>query len=254
MKRITLLLFMFCFAITGAIAQENITISRFQGEKITGIEIHWAFKVTAEQGESTGASVNIPARLERQLEFTLKNGILTIGFNGKIKGNNKDKFTATVTLSTLEKVEVSGASALNLKGEITTDHLVAEVIGASSMTSTVPIHVTQKAEIALTGASKMTGELTASAVTFEVSGASKLTLSGKSTTANVEAVGASSTNLTNFLVDKATIEATGTSHINIHVLKELSAEATGVSSITYSGDPEIIKLDATGVSKIKKND
>lgn len=254
MKRITLLVFMFCFAITGAIAQENITISRFQGEKITGIEVHGAFKVTAKQGESTGASVSIPSRLERQLRFTLKNGILTIGFDGKFKGKNKETFTAEVTLSTLENVEISGASSLHLKGEITTNHLVAEIIGASSMTSSAPIRVTQKAAIALTGASKMSGELTASAVAFEISGASKLTLSGKSTTASVEVVGASKADLANFTVDNATIEAAGTSHINIHVLQELSAEATGVSSITYSGDPKIIKLEATGVSKIKKND
>lgn len=138
MKKITLLVFMICFAITGAIAQENITLSRFQGEKITGIEIHGAFKVIAKQGESTGASVNIPARLEQELVFTLKNGILTIGFDGKFKGKNKETFAAEVTFSTLENVEISGACSLRLKGEITTNHLVAEIRGASSMTSTAP--------------------------------------------------------------------------------------------------------------------
>lgn len=254
MKRITLLVFMFCFAIAGAIAQENITISRFQGEKITGIEVHGAFKVTAKQGESTGASVNIPARLERQLRLTLENGILIIAFDGKIKEKNNETFTAEVTLSTLENVEMTGATVLKIEGEITTNHFMAEIRGASSMTSTAPIRVSQKAEIALSGASKMTGELTASAVTFEISGASKLTLSGKSTTANVEVRGASKADLANFTVVNAIIEASGTSHINLHILQELSAEATGVSSITYSGDPKIIKLEATGVSKIKKND
>lgn len=253
MKKITLLVFMICFAITGAIAQENITLSRFQGEKITGIEIHGAFKVIAKQGESTGASVNIPARLEQELVFTLKNGILTIGFDGKFKGKNKETFAAEVTFSTLENVEISGACSLRLKGEITTNHLVAEIRGASSMTSTAPLRVTQKASIALTGASKMSGELTAPAVAFEISGTSKLTLKGKSTTANVEVSGASSANLANFTVDKATLEATGTSHINIHVVQELSAEAIGVSSITYFGAPQIIKLNTAGMSKIKKN-
>lgn len=99
----------------------------------------------------------------------------------------------------------------------------------------------------------MSGELTAPAVAFEISGTSKLTLKGKSTTANVEVSGASSANLANFTVDKATLEATGTSHINIHVVQELSAEAIGVSSITYFGAPQIIKLNTAGMSKIKKN-
>ena len=250
MKKITFILFMFCFAITGAIAQEQITISRFQGEKITGIEVHGAFKVTARQGESTGASVTIPARLEKQLNFTLKqDGILLITFEGKIKGKNNDKFTAEVNLSALE----TGASSLTLTGEITANNFKAKIVGASAMKSTDPIRVNQEAEIHLAGASKISGELTAPVIAFRISGASNLTLAGKSTEGNIEVNGASRANLDNFRIDNATIEASGSSHVNINVVKELSAKASGVSSITYSGNPKIIKLDATGVSKIKKD-
>ncbi|MEY8591867.1 head GIN domain-containing protein [Butyricimonas hominis] len=254
MKKITFILFMFCFAITGAIAQEQITISRFQGEKITGIEVHGAFKVTARQGESTGASVTIPARLEKQLNFTLKqDGILLITFEGKIKGKNNEKFTAEVNLSALENVELTGASSLTLTGEITANNFKAKIVGASAMKSTDPIRVNQEAEIHLAGASKISGELTAPVIAFRISGASNLTLAGKSTEGNIEVNGASRANLDNFRIDNATIEASGSSHVNINVVKELSAKASGVSSITYSGNPKIIKLDATGVSKIKKD-
>ena len=65
MKKISFVIFMLCLTITGAFAQEQISISRFQGQKITGIEAHGIFSITAKQGTTTGVTVNIPARLEK---------------------------------------------------------------------------------------------------------------------------------------------------------------------------------------------
>ena len=71
MKKISFVIFMLCLTITGAFAQEQISISRFQGQKITGIEAHGIFSITAKQGNATGVTVNIPARLEKQLVLKL---------------------------------------------------------------------------------------------------------------------------------------------------------------------------------------
>ena len=71
MKKISFVIFMLCLTITGAFAQEQISISRFQGQKITGIEAHGIFSITAKQGTTTGVTVNIPARLEKQLVLKL---------------------------------------------------------------------------------------------------------------------------------------------------------------------------------------
>ena len=45
----------------GAKAGEQIEISRFQGEKITGIDVSGAFDIKIRQGVETGMVVNIPA-------------------------------------------------------------------------------------------------------------------------------------------------------------------------------------------------
>ena len=85
MKKISFIIFMLCLTITGAFAQEQISISRFQGQKITGIKAHGIFNITAKQGATTGVTVNIPARLEKQLVLKLdSDGKLQIYIEGKI--------------------------------------------------------------------------------------------------------------------------------------------------------------------------
>lgn len=94
MKKISFVIFMLCLTITGAFAQEQINISRFQGQKITGIEAHGIFSITAKQGTTTGVSVNIPARLEKQLVLKLdprENYISTS------KGKSPPKIKETMT-------------------------------------------------------------------------------------------------------------------------------------------------------------
>ena len=251
MKKIISLLSILCLAITGAFAQEQVSISRFQGEKITAIKVIGAFEVTARQGESTGISVSIPARLAQKLILTLKNGELLLSMEGKGKWKKNDKCKAEITVSSLEKIELSGACSLDFSKEITTDNFKAEIIGASSVTLNNPIHVKQEAKITLTGASKLSGQLTSQELICEILGASQLTLSGESEQGKIKVVGASHAYLDKFLINIA--EVTGASKADIHVVKKLSAEAYGVSSIAYTGDPEIIKMETAGISKILPN-
>lgn len=253
MKKIISLLSILCLAITGAFAQEQVSISRFQGEKITAIKVIGAFEVTARQGESTGISVSIPARLAQKLILTLKNGELLLSMEGKGKWKKNDKCKAEITVSSLEKIELSGACSLDFSKEITTDNFKAEIIGASSVTLNNPIHVKQEAKITLTGASKLSGQLTSQELICEILGASQLTLSGESEQGKIKVVGASHAYLDKFLINIAEIKVTGASKADIHVVKKLSAEAYGVSSIAYTGDPEIIKMETAGISKILPN-
>ena len=90
MKKISFVIFVLCLSIVGAFAQEQITVSRFQGQKITGIKAHGIFSITTKQGSTTGVTVNIPARLEKQLVLKLdSDGKLQIYIEGKITTKNK---------------------------------------------------------------------------------------------------------------------------------------------------------------------
>ena len=71
MKKILFVIFMLYLTIAGAFAQEQTTVSQFQGQKITEIEAHGVFSIIVRQGTSTGVTVNIPARFEKQLVLRL---------------------------------------------------------------------------------------------------------------------------------------------------------------------------------------
>ncbi|MFR6543115.1 MAG: GIN domain-containing protein, partial [Butyricimonas virosa] len=139
MKKILFVIFILCLTITGAFTQEQISISRFQGQKITGIEAHGIFSITAKQGPTTGVTVNIPARLEKQLVLKLdSDGKLQIYIEGKITTKNKrnnddDHFTAEVTVTSLDNVELTGVCKLETIGDFTTAKLKVDLSGASKM-------------------------------------------------------------------------------------------------------------------------
>lgn len=129
MKKLFLILLMFHLTITGTFAQEQISVSRFQGQKITGIEAHGAFNITARQGTSTGVTVNIPTRFEKHLVLKLNSqGKLFIGFDGRMKDKDKknrhhDEFTAEITVTDLNSIELTGVCKLEAIGNFTTDRL-----------------------------------------------------------------------------------------------------------------------------------
>ena len=114
MKKILFVIFMLYLTIAGAFAQEQITVSQFQGQKITGIEAHGVFSIITRQGTSTGVTVNIPARFEKQLVLKLNpDGKLKIHIEGKItsknrKYNDDDPIPAEVTDTTLNQVKLTG--------------------------------------------------------------------------------------------------------------------------------------------------
>ena len=45
------------------VAQEQVKISRFQGERVTGLDISGAFDITIRQGEDTGVTLSIPSHI-----------------------------------------------------------------------------------------------------------------------------------------------------------------------------------------------
>ena len=139
MKKILFVIFMLYLTIAGAFAQEQTTVSQFQGQKITEIEAHGVFSIIVRQGTSTGVTVNIPARFEKQLVLRLNpDGKLQIHIEGKItsknrRNNDEDQFTAEVTVTTLNQVKLTGVCKLETIGDFTTNKLKVDLSGASKM-------------------------------------------------------------------------------------------------------------------------
>ena len=250
MKKISFIIFMLCLTITGAFAQEQISISRFQGQKITGIKAHGIFNITAKQGATTGVTVNIPARLEKQLVLKLdSDGKLQIYIEGKITTKNKrnnddDHFTAEVTVTSLDNVELTGVCKLETTGNFTTAKLKVNLSGASKMLISGDFLAKEKLDIELSGASNLKGQMTSPESTFDIS--------GNTIHCKMEVSGASKANLENFPINELKAEVSGAAKAQFQVKEKISLHTSGASKATYSGDPIILSLHSSGASNINK--
>ena len=133
MRKILFFLFVCWGTIGMGVAQEQVKISRFQGERVTGLDISGAFDITIRQGEDTGVTLSIPSHYEDNLVFENWGGTVKVGFKGRIKKHSKnEKFTAEIVCSSLEEVLLSGACKLKGTGDFTAQTVKFDLSGAAT--------------------------------------------------------------------------------------------------------------------------
>jgi len=140
------------------------------------------------------------------------------------------KLRVYVSFKNLEMVDASGAS----------DVQVAGVITVSSLT------------LNLSGASDFKGAVKVSDLKMDLSGASDVTIKGIAGTVSIESSGASDVKGYELVTDICSAKASGASDVNITVNKELTANASGSSDISYKGEGVIKDVHTSGSSSVSK--
>jgi phage shock protein PspC (stress-responsive transcriptional regulator) len=209
-------------------AVETRTVSATDFNKI---EASSAYKVNVTPGKVYSVSIEGHARDLDNSNVTVNNGALVIERKGDFKicfFCFDNSATVNVTMPNLEQIKGSGAVSY-VVGEFTSPSFNVELSGASRL------------EIS---------NLKTTDLELEISGASRATLAGTGKTISADLSGASRLLAYNFLVEEATLEASGASYIEINATKTLSGDVSGASKINYKGDPDIIKQDESGSSRI----
>ena len=156
MRKILFFLFVCWGTIGMGVAQEQVKISRFQGERVTGLDISGAFDITIRQGEDTGVTLSIPSHYEDNLVFENWGGTVKVGFKGRIKKHAKnEKFTAEIVCSSLEEVLLSGACKLKGTGDFTAQTVKFDLSGAATAVWDGNFKVVKIGKIDLSGASQL---------------------------------------------------------------------------------------------------
>ena len=89
-------------------------------------------------------------------------------------------------------------------------------------------------------------------IRLEASGASKIKIDGEATSLKSEANGACKIDAENLRVENAEVEANGASKTAVQVMNEVKADASGASTIYYSGDPKNVIQHSSGASSVKR--
>lgn len=238
--------------VAGAQAELQVKISRFQGQRITGVDVGGAFKVTIRQGAETGATLDIPARFEKELVFSLNSeGKLKIGFTGNINGKNGDIFAADIVCSSLEDLDITGACELTGEGDFNGRKLSVDLSGASKVRLNGSIDIEGKLDIDLSGASRFSADIRASVVDIDLSGASNFSLSGAADTGKMETSGATNANLENCVFRILSASASGASNIKVNASERLNISGSGASKISYRGNAKL-SVNTSGATTIRQ--
>ena len=202
-----------------------------------------------------------------------KSGVMK-NFGSGIRGSGTMK-SETRNVSGFSKIEAGGALNIELtaqkdfnvvveaddnllpyiKTEVSGDTLKIFTDGKVSMQSkaSVKISMPDVKVLNISGASDTSvSNVKTDALDLKASGASKIIINGEARDLRAEASGASGIDAEMLKVENASVEATGASSATISAANELKAEATGASSIYYTGNPRNVVPKSSGASSVKK--
>lgn len=163
----------------------------------------------------------------------------------------------TVTAQQDYSVEVEADD--NIIGHVITEvrggilHIETDVNSINNATIHVTISLPQLDYLDISGAARaMASKIKADKLTLEVSGASKLTAEGTSKQLHGDISGASTLSAENLTAERVEIETSGASRSHVNATESLTADASGASTIYYSGEPKNREVGTSGASSIKR--
>jgi hypothetical protein len=231
-----ILLTVFLLSALGSFGQNVVYDKNAEVRTVSGfnsIEVSGAISLYLSQGPLEGVAVSAgEAKNNDKIKTEVKNGTLKISVDGGVwNGFNwgNKKLKAYVTTTELKRLEVSGASYVNTTGPIKSEELQVDVSGAS----------------------EIKGMLNVNKLNIDISGASVAKLSGTAKQAIIEASGACKVSSYELAVENCKASSSGASNIRITVTGELTAEASGGSTVYYKGGGVAKTIDASAGASIK---
>lgn len=233
MKKIISLLLAAFFGVTG-FAQKTIHDANAEVRSVSGfhaIEVSGGIDLYLSNGnEAVAVSANDKEARER-IKTEVKDGVLKIYFEWRkgLKFNFRgNSMKAYVSFKSLDRLSGSGGSDVYLEGTIQSDKL----------------------NIDLSGGSDFKGRVEAGSLVINQSGGSDANLSGTVRDIKIEASGGSDFSGYGLTTDNCVIQASGGSDVEITVNKELYAEASGASDVSWKGKAAVKGAKASGAGSV----
>ena len=249
------------------LAQNTTTMTRFEDQRITGVDASSAFDVVLVKSDRTRAVVEIQRDLEPYVKISRDAaGVVSISLrdvdNRRWRDFNrlpeKERIIRlTLHLPTISTIRLSGAADLSSSDSFNCENVDIQLTGASDIKGSLAIAstnvklqcsgasdaslnlpATRNLVVVASGASDI--EISATGLTYSrisVSGASDLEIRGDGQRGEWTASGASEIKGDRFAAKKLSVTASGASSARVNVSGTLTARASGASSIRYAGKP-----------------
>lgn len=142
-----------------------------------------------------------------------------------------------------------------IKTEVEGDTLKIYSEGKFSMRSKINVKISlpELERVKMNGASNaVIANIKSDTFRLEANGASKIKATGEISEFEADANGASRIDAEELKMQSANVNANGASSIMVSAVNRLEADASGASTVIYSGEPQVIDKRSSGASSIKK--
>lgn len=220
--------------------------------------VFWVAAVAATMGQSDTRSFDVKGFDKLSLGSAFKIKISQSDRFRVVASGDKqdlDDLVAKVSGGTLSiKYETNRNKRKSVELDIEMPALSALSLSGASSTVAKGFSGGSKLKLDVSGAAKLTLDISVGAVEFDLSGASSTTLTGKANSLRGDLSGASSLKAAGFPVKDAQVEASGASSASVKTSAKLLAEASGASSVRYSGGATDVRINTSGGSSVKKGE
>ena len=200
------------------------------------IEVSAGIDLYLSQGDEAVAVSAADTKYRDKIITEVKDGVLKIYYEREDRRFNVDfswrsrKMKAYVSAKSLDALNASGGSDIQMEGTFKSD----------------------KFNLAVSGGSDFHGKVDVNTLDAEASGGSDIVISGSAKSIKIDVSGGSDFRGSDFVVENCDIEASGGGDVSITVNKELSATASGGSDIRYKGTGLIRDIKSSGGGSVKK--
>jgi hypothetical protein len=228
--------FVLALVTKAGLAQKTINDPNVEVRQASGfhaIEIGGGIDLYLSSGSEAVAVSARDVEVRNRIKTEVKDGVLKIWVDWKdgLKFNIRSdrKMKAYVSYKTLDMLHASGGCDVHVDGTIKSNELKLHVSGGSDFYGKVDI---------------------SSKLTVSATGGSDVNISGSAQDVSIDASGGSDFDGYDLTTETCDIDASGGSDINITVNKELSADASGASDVSWRGKATVKKAKASGAGSV----
>jgi hypothetical protein len=207
-------------------------------------------QVEIVQADKASVSVKVNENIYQYLHVEQSVSVLYVSLETNSSYRNLD-LKVSIGLRNLRALSISSAGECTLNGFTSVDLVEISLSGASRLNLT-NLNA-QNTSVYVTGASSITGTLNAEEGSkITLSGASKANLKGQTSYLLLNVSGASQASMDTYWANNAEILVTGVSTASVNIGGKLSVDLSGVSKLTYGGNPVLGSVRVDAVSTLNR--
>jgi len=209
----------------------NVVIKERSILSFEKVEISGGYSIILSQNEKESLKVETDENLQEYIISEVVGNTLKIYTKDDVSITDNSKMKLYISVKNLKYLEISGAVDLENDTKINLDELVLNISGASSI---------------------KLSDLVTNKLKLDFSGASNVKWKGSANEVNAEMSGATDFDAYDFEAQSFKIDISGTGNAKIHVSKKLIASISGIGTIKYKGNPEVVQKDSNFLGSIQK--